>query len=100
QRATAGIHFGDRRTEQAHADDVQGLAPHVFGAHVDDALEAEQRTRRRRRDTVLTRAGFGDDTPLAHTLGKERLPHGVVDLVRAGVREILALEKDAYTASR
>jgi hypothetical protein len=47
---------------------------------------------------VLPGAGFGDDAPLAHALGEQALPEGVVDLVRAGVVEILALEDDARPA--
>jgi len=47
---------------------------------------------------VLARAGLGDDALLAHLLGEERLAHGVVDLVRAGVVEILALEVDVAGA--
>ena len=86
----------DRRAEQAHADDVQRLAPHVFRAHVDDALEAEQRTGGGRRHAVLPGAGLGDDAPLAHALGEQRLPQRVVDLVRAGVRQVFALEENAH----
>jgi hypothetical protein len=39
-------------------------------------------------------ARLGDDPPLAHPLGQQRLPERVVDLVRAGVVEVLALEID------
>ena len=95
QRLAAGIDLTDRRAEQLHADDVQRLATHVLGAHVDMALEAEQRARGRRGDTVLTCAGFGDDALLAHSLREQRLTERVVDLVRAGVRQVLALEQDA-----
>ena len=69
-----------------------------FGAHVDVALEAEQRARRRRGHAVLAGARFGDDAPLAHALGEQRLAERVVDLVRAGVRQILALQEDARAA--
>src|SRR5439155_26672232 len=61
-------------------------------AHVHDALEPKQRTGRRRSDTVLACAGLGDHAPLAHALGQQRLPEGVVELVRASVVEVLALE--------
>ena len=71
------------------------LAPDVLGAHVHDALEAEQRARRRARHAVLPRAGLGHDAALPHPFREEGLAEGVVDLVRAGVREILALERDA-----
>ena len=90
-----GVHGG---AEEAHAEDVELLPLHVRGAHVDDALEAEARAHGGGRDAVLTRAGLGDDALLAHLLGKERLAHRVVDLVRAGVVEILALEVDVRGA--
>jgi hypothetical protein len=41
---------------------------------------------------VLAGAGLGDDARLAHALGEQRLAERVVDLVRAGVVEVLALE--------
>jgi hypothetical protein len=44
---------------------------------------------------VLAGAGLGDDAALAHALGQQRLADGVVDLVRAGVVEVLALEVQA-----
>ncbi len=88
-------HFG---AEQPHAEDVERLARHVVGAHVDVALEAEQRAHRRGRDAVLPGAGLGDDPPLPHPRGEQRLAERVVDLVRAGVREVLALEDDAGAA--
>ena len=47
---------------------------------------------RGRGDAVLARAGFGDDARLAHAAGQQDLAHGVVDFVRAGVEQILALE--------
>ena len=43
---------------------------------------------------MLTGARFGDDAPFAHALGEQRLAERVVDLVRAGVREVLALEEN------
>ena len=70
------------------------LAADVLGAHVDDALEVQQRAGGRAGDAVLAGAGLGDDPRLAHALGEQRLPERVVDLVRAGVVEVLALEVD------
>ena len=49
-------------------NDVQRLPIHVLGAHVDVAVEPEQRARGRRRHAVLPGAGFGDDAALAHPL--------------------------------
>ena len=43
-------------------------------------------------DAVLPRAGLGDDARLAHALGEQDLADGVVDLVRAGVVQVFALE--------
>ncbi len=44
-------------------------------------------------DTVLTSAGLGDDPGLPHPLGEKRLAEHVVDLVAAGVVEVLTLEQ-------
>jgi hypothetical protein len=43
---------------------------------------------------VLARSGLRDDARLAQAPGQERLPERVVDLVGAGMREVLALEVD------
>ncbi len=69
--------------QQPHAKDVGRLAGHVDGAHVDHALDAEQRGRGRGGDAVLAGAGFGDDTLFAHALHQQRLSQRVIDLVRA-----------------
>mmetsp|Transcript_19189 Transcript_19189/g.60366 ORF Transcript_19189/g.60366 Transcript_19189/m.60366 type:complete len:466 (-) Transcript_19189:822-2219(-) len=78
--------------EHLHAEDVQRLAFHVHGAHVDDALQTQQGAGRRRGHAVLARAGLRDDPGLAQALCQQRLAQGVVDLVRAGVGQLLALE--------
>jgi hypothetical protein len=44
-------------------------------------------------------AGLGDDALLAHALGQQDLAEHVVDLVRAGVVELLALEIDLRAAA-
>ena len=85
----------DLRAQQAHPEDIQPLPPHVFLAHVDDAVQPEQRARGGGRDAVLARAGFRDDALLAHAPGQQRLPERVVDLVRAGMQQVFALEVDA-----
>jgi hypothetical protein len=43
---------------------------------------------------VLAGAGLGDDAPLAHAAREQALREHGVDLVRAGVVEVLALEVD------
>ena len=49
-------------------------------------------------DAVLAGARLGDDALLAHAPGEQDLAHHVVDLVRAGVVELLALEIDFRAA--
>ena len=82
--------------EQLHAHDVERLAAHVLGAHVDAALEAEQRAGGGRRHAVLSGAGLGDDPALPHPPGEQCLPQRVVDFVRARVGQILTLEEDPH----
>ncbi|CAM5639734.1 hypothetical protein SAURM35S_06328 [Streptomyces aurantiogriseus] len=96
QRAAAGLHGDDLGAEHTHPGHIEGLALGVDLAHVDGALEAEQRAGRRRRDAVLAGAGLGDDAGLAHAPGEQGLAEHVVDLVRAGVVEVLALEEHAH----
>ena len=70
------------------------LAARVLRAHVDHALEVEQSAHGGSRHTVLAGAGLGDDAALAHALGQQGLAQSVVELVRPGVVEVLALEID------
>ena len=76
-------------------DDVRRLATGVLLPHVHDARQAEERAGGRGRDPVHAGAGLGDDALLAEPLREQRLPERVVDLVRAGVREVLSLQPDA-----
>ena len=76
------------------------LPPHVLLAHVDHALEAEQRTDGGRGHAVLAGAGLGDHARLAHAPREQNLAQAVVDLVRAGVQQVLALDVDARAAQR
>ena len=81
-------------SEQAHAVYVELLAAHVFLAHVHNAFHAEQGTHGGRGYAVLPGAGFGDDAMFAHAAGKQALAKAVVDLVGAGVEQVLAFEVD------
>ena len=96
--ARAGGDAADLRAEHAHAEDVELLAAHVFFAHVDDAVEAEEGADGGGGDAVLAGAGFRDDAFLAHAHSKERLAEAVVDFVRAGVEQVFALEIDVCAA--
>ena len=94
QRLGAGMHGYDLGAHQLHAIDVGRLALDVLGAHVDHALEAQPRGDRGRGHAMLAGAGFRDDAGLAQVLRQQGLADGVVDLVRAGVVQVLALEPD------
>ncbi len=98
QRAGTGLDRDDLGAEQAHPGDVERLALGVDGTHVHDAVHAEQGCGGRGGDTVLAGSGLGDQPGLAEAAGDERLPEHVVDLVRTGVVEVLALEDDPGTA--
>ena len=92
QRPRAELDRAHLGAEQLHPLDVGRLPAHVLGAHVDDAVEAEARADGRGRDAVLARAGLGDDPPLAEPAREQRLAERVVELVRAGVEQVLALQ--------
>ena len=92
ERRRAGRDRADLGAQRAHPEHVRRLAPDVLLAHEHDARQAEQRARGRRRDAVLAGAGLGDHPRLAEPPGQQRLAERVVDLVGAGVGEVLALE--------
>ena len=94
RRGPAG-HAPDLGAQRAHPEHVRGLALDVLLAHEHDARQAEQRARGRGRDAVLAGAGLGDDPRLAEPPGEQRLAERVVDLVGAGVGQVLALEVQA-----
>ena len=67
--------------------------------HVDDARQAELGADRRRRHAVLPGPRLSDDALLRHAQAQQHLAQRVVDLVRAGVVEVLALEPDLGAAA-
>ena len=94
QRPRAALDDLDLRAEQVHAEDVERLPPHILRAHEHRALHPEHRAHRRRRDAVLAGARLGEHAALAHPPCEQPLCDGVVDLVRAGVRQVLSLDVD------
>ena len=82
-------HFG---AQQLHACDVERLALRVHFPHVDPALETQQRRSSSRRDTMLAGARLRDHATLTHSLSEQRLTQHVIDLVRASVVQVLALQ--------
>jgi hypothetical protein len=90
-----GNHLGP---QQLHAEHVRRLPFHVMRAHVDHAFQPELGADRGRGHPVLARAGFRDDPGLAHAAGQDDLAQHVVDLVRAGVVQLVALHVDLGAA--
>ncbi len=98
ERGRAGGHRHHPGAEQLHPVNVDLLPLDVGGAHVHHAFQAQPRGHRGAGHAVLAGAGLGDDAGLAHAAGQQRLADGVVDLVRAGVVQVLALEQDLRAA--
>ena len=94
QRLAARFDRHHGGAQQLHAVDVGALALDVFAAHVDHAFQAVARTDGGGGHAVLAGAGLGDDARLAHAPRQHGLADDVVDLVRAGVVEVFALQVD------
>ena len=86
------------RAQQLHTSHVQRLTLSVFLAHVDHALHAEERSRSRSRNTVLTRTGLSNQTGLTHTLSQQSLTNHVINLVATRVVQVLTLEEHTRTS--
>ena len=98
ERLRPARHLDHLRSEQLHASHVHRLAPHVLGTHVDRAVESEPGAYGRGRNPMLAGPGLGDDALLAHAQREQGLADRIVQLVRSGVAEVLALEMDAGAA--
>src|SRR5205823_14910385 len=88
----------DLRAQKLHSRDVQRLPFHVDLAHVNHAFAAETRGDGRSGNAVLAGAGLSDDAAFAHSLREKNLAERVVDFVRAGMKQILALQINFRTA--
>ena len=100
ERARAARHPAHLRSQQAHAADVGLLARHVLGPHVDHALQPQQRAHRGRGHAVLAGPRLRHHARLAHPAHEQTLAERVVDLVRARVAQVLALEEHAAAQRR
>ena len=98
ERAGSRIRPGPRSAPSSRIRyHVERLPLDVGGTHVHGALQSEQRAGCGGRDPVLTRTGLGDHLGLAHPPGQQRLTDRVVDLVGAGVGEVLTFQPEIET---
>ena len=92
------MHGDNFCAEHVHAKHVGLLALDVDGAHVDNAFQAIFGAGGCSGHAMLAGAGFGDDALFTHAPRQQNLAQHVVDLVRAGVVQLVALEIDFCTA--
>ena len=93
ENAISQSDFHHLGTEHAHASNIKRLTTRIDLTHVDAALQAEHGAHRSGGHTMLSRASFSNDTGLTHALDQQSLPKRIVDLVGAGMVEILTLEE-------
>src|SRR5690606_15225090 len=86
------------RAEKLHAEDIWLLAGNIDAAHVDMAFQTKQGGNRRAGNPMLACTSFSDNTLFAHALRQPCLSQRVIDLVRPGVCQILALEVNLRAA--
>ena len=98
QGARSRLYRKHLRAQHLHADHVGLLPRDIDRAHIDHAFQSKARAQRGGGDAVLARAGLGDDALLAHAPRHHDLAEHIVDLVRAGVVQLLALEIDFCAA--
>ena len=89
-----GMHRG---SEHSHTLHVGVLAFDICGTHENFAMHAHQRTNGSRCHAMLAGTSLGDDARLSHTTCQQNLSDSVVDLVRTGVVQVLALQEQTAT---
>ena len=98
ERALAGLDAPDLGAHETHAVYVEGLAFHVYRAHVDDALQAKAGADSSGSGAMLAGAGLSDDALLPHTDGEQSLADDIIDLMGPSVEHVLALKVDSGSA--
>src|ERR1700730_11707302 len=78
-------------SEKSHSENVQALAFHVLGAHINRACEAETSGDGSGRNAMLAGAGFRDDALFPHAYGEKALAESIIYFMSAGMEEIFAL---------
>ena len=87
-----------RCAEQTHFINVQCLTLCVFLTHKYFTFHAHQCCHCRCRHSVLTSSGLRNDTGFSHFLRQQYLTEHVVDLMRTGMVQILALQVNLRAA--
>lgn len=97
QHAKSAMTLAEPTSCQAHLPSqhpnpkhVQRLSPHILLTHIHHTLHPESSASRRGSDTMLTRTGLGDDPGLSESFGEKDLAESVIDLVGAGVVQVLS----------
>ena len=98
QGAGSGGYRNDVRPQQFHFVDVKSLPLRILDAHENHAFHVHQCSGSGGGNTVLSGAGFGDQTGLSHLLGQQCLAKDVVDLVGTGVVQVFPFQIDLRTA--
>ena len=98
QRACTGRNRHNLGAKQFHAEHVRLLPLDISLAHEHDTFQTETSANGGRGNAMLTGTRFGNDARLAHAFGQQDLTEAIVDLVRAGVIQLIALEIDFCAA--
>ena len=98
QGAGAGSDRHHLCPQQLHLENIQLLALNIYSPHENLALHAEQRRHRSSCHAMLACTCLCNYPVLAHALRQKGLPQGIVDLVGAGMEQILTLEINLCSA--
>ncbi|MPM86936.1 hypothetical protein SDC9_134029 [bioreactor metagenome] len=91
-------HRMNRCTKKTHPVDIQSLPLTIDTPHEHFALQAQQGGNGGGSHTMLSGSCFSNDAFLAHIFRQQALSEHIVDLMRACMVQILALEVDVGTA--
>ena len=99
QCARTRLHAAHLSPQQAHAEDVQLLPAHIFRCPCKPRIAGRRARRRLRVATPCWPAPVSAMMRfLPMRMRQQRLAQAVVDLVRAGVQQVFALEIDLCSA--
>ena len=92
ERTVATLDGINLSTEHLHSLHVDMLTLNIESTHIDTTWHIHQRTDSSSSHSMLTCTCLGHNACLAHALGYQDLPDGIVDLVGTGMVEVLALQ--------